>query len=174
VTAEATRARYVTHAVRHTRPGPAMLADYLAGFKARGQGAWPSQRHMATRFGVTTRTIHRWTTRLEADGLLHVERATPRHDHITGRWKRRTNRYRCTFNKTKRGRMTGKDQFTPSGHFCPHDVLYEEPCSGPVPPEVGVPPPEPATETEPVVGPPWIRLGITRYQWKQMMEEEEQ
>ena len=162
MTAAAVRARYVTHATRSTKPSPVMLADYLAGFRARGQGAWPSQRHLAARFGVHVRTIQRWTTQLCDAGLLHVERSKPRHDHITGRWRRRTNRYRCTFNKKRRGQVTEKALLTPRRHLCRVDALFEEPCSGPAPESAVDPPP---TEPETVAPPPWEGSGLTPVQW---------
>lgn len=151
MTAEAMRARYVTHAVRHTRATPVQLADYLAGFRARGQGAWPSQIHLAKRFHVSTRTIQRWLCELATAGLLVVERSKPRHDHITGRWRRRTNRYRCTFRKSKRPSAARKDQLTPTRHPCRNEGPIGEPCSEQAP--------------EQIVAPPWLIAGITAADW---------
>ena len=149
-TPHATRARYVAHVVRHTRATPAQLADYLAGFKARGQGAWPSQKHLAERFHVCVRTIQRWLRQLVDAGLILVERHRPVQDHITGRWRRRTNRYRCTWRKTKRTTPPAKDLVSPTRHECRLDGPFGEPCSGPAPP---------------VVAPPWRDAGISPAEW---------
>jgi hypothetical protein len=160
-TGRAWAARYVTSVARAGRPTRATLAQLLAGFRARGQAAIPSQRWLAARLHVADRTIRRWLKTLEADGLLDVTRHAAHHDPITGRWRRRTNRYRCRF-KTKRASMTGKDQVTPSGHSCPQNA----PTRGVVDAAalVGADPPEPAT------GLPWLKAGITAREWtlKQM------
>lgn len=163
-TPHARRARYVTAVVRRARPGPAALADLLAGFRARGQGAWPSQAWMAARLNVTVRTIRRWTNELEAAGVVDVTRRRPHHHHLTGQFRRRTNRYRCRFANEKRGPMTGKDQVTPSGHSCPQ---YDPP--GGV--HDGADPPDLRSERDdgPVPAfptrPPWVQVGMTASEW---------
>ena len=162
MTAHAVRARYVTNACRHTKPGPVMLADYLAGFKARGQGAWPKQKTMAARFGVSPRTIQRWLKVLVSADLLTVQGSKPHHDHITGWWKRKSNRYFVHFTKMKRGEMRRKDQLTPRRQKCDVIALFEEPCSGPAPEQVVCPPSAPP---EPAAQPPWAGTGLTAAQW---------
>jgi hypothetical protein len=141
----------VAHVVRHTRATPAQLADYLAGFKARGQGAWPSQKHLAERFHVCVRTIQRWLRQLVDAGVLAVEHFKPVQDHITGRWRRRTNRYRCAFQKAKRTTSPAKDLVSPRRQECRHEVPSGETCNGPAPP--------------PVVAPPWRDAGISPAEW---------
>ena len=140
MTAHAVRARLVTTTCRRTKPGPVALLDYLAGFKARGQGAWPKQKTMATRFGVTPRTIQRWLKVLVAADVLTVQGSKPHHDHITGWWKRRSNRYFARFPKAKRGEKPGKDQVTPRRQKGDLIALFEEPCSEAAPSSVVSPP----------------------------------
>jgi hypothetical protein len=150
VSGAAVQARYTAHAARHTRPSPVQLADYLAGFRARGQGAWPSQIHLAERFHVSVRTIQRWLTQLIEAGLLAVERSRARHDHITGRWRRRTNRYRCTF-KNAGVPKREKPQVTPTRHLCRDEGPFREPCNGSAPESVAIP--------------PWVLEGMTAAEW---------
>lgn len=162
-TPHARRARYTASVVRNLRPGPAQLADVLAGFRARGHAAVPSQEWLAKRLNRSTRTIRRWTNELEAAEHLDVDRHAAHHDPITGRWKRRTNRYRCRF-KTKRGAMTGKDLVTPSGHECPHNDLPGVVQHGLDPPDLrseGDGEPIPAAPTRP----PWIATGTDAREW---------
>lgn len=163
-TPHARRARYVAAVVRRARPGPAALADVLAGFRARDRGAWPSQKWLAGTLNVSVRTIHRWTKELEAAGVVDVERRRPHHHHLTGQFRRRTNRYRCRFANEKRGPMTGKNLVRPSGHSCPQ---YDPPGGvhdGAPPPDLrsegdgDAPPPLPTR-------PPWVQSGMTAAEW---------
>jgi hypothetical protein len=147
----AVQARYTAHTARHTKPGPVALADYLAGYQARGQHAHPRLSVIAKRFGRSIRTIQRWIAELEEAGLLVVKRHLPHHDHITGRWKRRPNGYTTRFKKSKRGRAPEKDLVTPRRHLC-HDIgLSEEPSKGSAPESVAIP--------------PWEAAGMTAAQW---------
>ena len=159
-TPHATRARYTAHVVRHTRATPAQLADYLAGFKARGQGAWPSQKHIATKFGVCVRTIQRWLRDLLAAGLLEVTKHKPYQDAHTGRWRRQTNRYRCRF-KTRR---PGEREKTRS------DLGDIHVASTPPHRELGTPAPpvEQAQPSPPRAAPPF-KPGETGAQWAMRM-----
>jgi len=153
VSAAALQARYTAHTARHTKPGPVALADYFAGFQARGQHAHPRLTTIAKRFGRSVRTIQRWIAELRAAGLLEVKVHPPHHDHITGRWKRRPNGYTTKFQKSKRGRATEKAQVTPTRHLC-HDIgLFEEPISGSAPESVAIP--------------PWYGTGLTAAKWTQ-------
>ncbi len=110
--------RYVAHTAARTG-GPTGLAALVASFARRGHAAYPSQAWLAERLDVSVRTVRRWTVQLEHDGLLDVERRRPHHDHITGRWHRRTNRYRCRFAKRRTAPNAGKRLVTPTGHICP-------------------------------------------------------
>ena len=110
--------RYVAHVAARTT-GPASLASLLASFARRRQAAYPGQAWIAERLGVSVRTVRRWTKQLEERGVVTVTRRDAHHDHITGRWRRRTNRYRCRFAKRRTTSTTGYDQVTPSGHIWP-------------------------------------------------------
>jgi len=147
-------ARYVTSVARRGRPTRATLAELLAGFRARGQAAHPSQIWLARRLKVNVRTIRRWLISLEGDGLVDVTRHAAHHDPISGRWRRRTNRYRCTFAKAKRAETKASVQVTPSGHSCPQDAPSwgGEVAAAPV----GADPPAP---------PPWLSAGISPADW---------
>lgn len=159
----AEHARYVASTVRQLAPGPARLADVLAAFRARGQAAQPSQAWLARRLDVTVRTIRRWTHALERAGVLVVTRHPARPDHLTGRLRRRTNRYRCRFREAKRDRTGGNVQVTPSGHFCPQKSPDRDGKAGAVPtveasPDLD-PPPEAPTR------PPWLAAGVDAAAW---------
>jgi len=152
MSAHAVHARYVTHVARSTeRATPVRLAQYLSNYRANGRGAWPRQKVIARRLGVSVRTVQRWIGQLEAAGLLAVERHKPHHDHITGHWRRRSNHYRCTFQKSKRPRQAQKDLLTPRRQECHVIGLFEEPMSGSAP--------------ELVVPPPWMVAGMTAAEW---------
>ena len=114
--------RYVTHTAARTG-GPAGLAALVASFARRGHAAYPSQAWLAERLDVSVRTVRRWTAQLERAGVLAVERRRAHHDHITGRWHRRPNRYRCRFAKRRTTPNAGKDQVRPSGHIWPHEAF---------------------------------------------------
>lgn len=154
-TGRAWMARYVTSVARRGRPTRATLAELLVSFRARGRAAHPSQRWLANKLGVCERTIRRWTKSLEADGSLDVQRHAAHHDPISGRWRRRTNRYRCRFANAKRTPRPGDVQVRPSGHSCPQDAPHGAgDVAGPAP--VGADPPSP---------PPWIAAGMTPIEW---------
>ena len=153
MTAAAQQARYTAHVVRHTRPGPQALAEYLATFKRHGGHAHPRQSVMAKRFGVSVRTIQRWLAHLAEAGLLLIERYRPQQHHITGRWRRRPNGYRCTFKKSRPPRDPAKPQVTPIRQECRVIALFEELSSG----SSSVP--------EAVVPPPWMQTGVSPHEW---------
>jgi hypothetical protein len=135
------RVRLLAHAVRlGCAAGPCRLADVLDGFRERGQHAHPRQVVLARWLGVCTRTVRRWTVELERAGVLDVERHTAHHHHETGRWRRRTNGYRCRFRNSKPPTIGGNMQVTPRGHSCPQDDLSSTSRDGrPTP----APPPAP-------------------------------
>ena len=113
----AQRARYTAHAVRHTKATPAQLADYLAGFHARGQGAWPSQRHLAHRFGVCVRTIQRWLRDLLDAELVLIDSSKPYQDRAHRPMATPDQPVPVPF-QNETARTKGKDQVRPRRHFC--------------------------------------------------------
>jgi Helix-turn-helix domain len=159
-TPHATRARYTAHVVRHTRATPAQLADYLAGFRARGQGAWPSQKHLAVRFGVCVRTIQRWLRDLLEAGLVRVTKSKPYQDLLTGRWRRKTNQYRCRF-KTRQPSTREKTRSDLGDIHVASTSLHGELV--PVTPPVSQAPP-----CSPPAAPPF-KPGETGAQWAMRM-----
>lgn len=99
-------------------------------FRRLGLGAWPAQQWLATRTGLTIRTVRRHQRVLQAAGVLDVERSRPHHDPATGQWRRRTNRYRCRFaprtESKNRNRPAPRGRPpAPTGHACPDNVLRE-------------------------------------------------
>lgn len=165
----ARRARYVAHVVHHApRPTPATLAQLLDGFRVRRQAAWPSQQWLATELGVSVRTIRRWTDQLVAEGVLKVTKHNPHHDHITGRWRRRTHRYRCRFAQKPRPwkpRKARSHLADISGRcMSPHGTATTSAVAVGVPPDVeqaAEPPPTPSL-------PPW-HGHPTRAAWLQSL-----
>jgi hypothetical protein len=140
--------------VRHTRATPAQLADYLAGFGARGLGAWPSQKHLAERFAVCVRTIQRWTRDLLAAGVLTVTRFDPYQDAHTGRWRRRTNQYRCRFKSRARPERRHQTRSDLGDMNVASTSLIGE-----------LVPATPPVEHAPPSPPPWILVGLTAAEW---------
>ena len=145
MTAHAVRARYTASVARHTKPGPVTLADHYASFKAHGGHAHPRQSVTAKRLGVSVRTIQRWQAQLREAGLLVITTYKPQQHHITGRWRRRPNGYRCTFQNSRPPREPVKPQVKPRRQECHLIALYEEPIDGSAP-ESAVSPPDLAAD----------------------------
>ena len=119
-------ARYVLAAVRRCRPGSGAprLAEYVGSFRRRGLHAHWSQERAAKKLGVTARTIRAWTKELADADLVDVTRHAPYHDPHDGRWKRRTNAYRCQLRK-RPGHTWEAQRPAPTGNgapiYAPHD-----------------------------------------------------
>jgi hypothetical protein len=160
--------RYVKHVAGRGRPTMVTLATYLSRFRARNLAAYPSQERMAKKLGVSVSTIYRWTKKLEELDLLDVTRHRARPDHITGQFRRRTNRYRCRFAKSKRDRTEAKPQVRPTGQMCPVNVPCRDVSADVVPvvasPDVGPPP-------ESGIPPPWTRQGMSIGLWLEQQRE---
>jgi hypothetical protein len=152
MTAAAERSRWIAHVVNTVvEDATAVIASYLSGYKARGWACIPSQAVIAHDTGFCVRTVRRVTAKLEAHDVLGVTRHAATHDPATGRWRRRTNRYRLRFQKTKRHLTWGKNRPSPRGHACPQNDSFRA---------SGVPRPPGAGPLERPQPPPWPPLAI--------------
>jgi hypothetical protein len=148
----AVRNRLVVHAVGRVSGGAVELLAVLSSFAVRRQAAQPSQRWMAARLDVCERTIRNRLTELVAAELVEITAHAAHHDPATGRWRRRTNRYRCRFREKRSGRSEGYPQVRPSGKRLPHQAPYRafqtDPPGGAPPSTRPQPPPWSASTIE--------------------------
>jgi len=152
------------------------IVEYLAHQQDAFPQVWASRERIAEVAGCSTATVTRCVRRLEAAGVLAVERddVHRRKDGTYGR--NRVNRYRVLWPSTRgaasatgKGSSVSPESFSRAKEPRRRRHRTAPTPSRPVPLKLFEP--EPPPEPEPTVDPEWKRLGITAAEWTKRMLE---